>query len=131
MMKHKNFSNMPLGDIPVDDEYVECNFTRTLPIDIGGGVMRGVRLFPGDDTPRIFSNCNLTNCETPPGSTVNGGNTNIVNNRLLAREDIIRVNGQEVARARFHDHIHFGRYNPETESYDDIPSPVAVPGDYS
>jgi hypothetical protein len=127
----KNFTGIPIADIPVDTEYVRCNFAQPLPVDIGGGVMRGNRLFVGDDTPRTFTRCNMSNCEPPPGSTLTQCNTHIVNNNLLNRTDVVTVDGLEVGRRDFHDHIHYGRYNPDTESYDDIPSPVPVPGDYS
>jgi len=117
------------ADIPLADEYVRCNFSRKLPTDIGGGVMRGTRLFPGDDTPRTFRQCNLTNCEPPPGSTVIESNTHIVDPNSFNRADIVRVNGLEVGRRNFTDNIHYGRYNPSTESYDDNPAPVVTPND--
>jgi hypothetical protein len=131
MIKGANFMGKLIADIPVDTEYQDCNFSQPLPVDIGGGVMRGNRLFVGDDTPRTFIHCNMTNCEPPPGSTLDRCNTKIINTKLLNREDIVRVNGQEVGRRKFHDFIEYGRYNADTQSYDDIPSPVAVPGDYS
>ena len=61
----KNFTNMDPAAIPVADEYIQCNFTQHVP-DTSGAQPKGVRLFPGDDTPRIFRNCNLVNCEPPP-----------------------------------------------------------------
>jgi hypothetical protein len=130
MIRRKNFANMNPADIPVDTEYENCNFTQSNPVDSGGGVMVGVRLFPGDDTPRIFRGCNLVNCEPPPGSTLISCNTNIVQNDAVAFEDVTRVDGIEVSRQAFHDHIHYGRWNPDTESYDYNPAPVVTPQDY-
>ena len=40
----------------------------------------GHRIFPDDDTPRTFVNCNLLNATPPPGSTVTGCNTTIARN---------------------------------------------------
>jgi len=123
MIKDKNFSNVPVGDIPVDLEYVDCNFTRSTPIDIGGGVMRSHRLFPGDDTPRTFTHCNLTNCEPPPGSTLINCNTNVFNGRLVVDVELVLVDSVEVGRNDVSDRVLYGRLNPTTLVYEDLPTP--------
>jgi hypothetical protein len=68
MISRKNFVDVDPTQIPVDTEYFQCNFMRTQP-DESGAQPVGHRLFPGDDTPRIFRECNLVNCEPPPNST--------------------------------------------------------------
>ena len=68
--KGKNFSGQVTPSI-IDTEYENCNFAQPTPVDTAG-VMTGVILFPGDNTPRTFTDCNMTNCEPPPGSTVSG-----------------------------------------------------------
>ena len=122
----KNFSNMDPATIPVDSEYVKCNFARPAP-DLSGADPVGVRLFPGDDTPRTFRECNLTNCEVPPGSTVIECNTSIVELELPDFDETITVDGVEVSRRTFTKSRIHGRYNPSTGSYDYEPAPIEVP----
>ena len=123
MISHKNFTKTPVAEIPVDTEYFQCNFARPAPIDVGG-LMRGTRLFPGDDTPRIFTRCNLVNCEPPPGSTVIDCNTWIVERNVVTSTDRVRVNGGRNLKIDHHSHITHGRWNTESESYDDEAAPV-------
>ena len=68
MVKHELFTNQDTPSI-IDMEYYQCNFGHTDPV-FDGSTWKGNRLFPGDKTPRTFKNCNLINCEPPPGSTV-------------------------------------------------------------
>ena len=71
MVRLKNFSGLTRPPAPYDTEteFEQCNFTQPAP-DTSGPDPVGVRLWPGDDTPRTFFRCNLLNCEPPPGSTV-------------------------------------------------------------
>lgn len=62
MTEHKNFTGQATPSI-VDTEYRRCNFTQETA---------HTRLFPGDDTPRTFTRCNLKNCDLPPGSATVG-----------------------------------------------------------
>ena len=125
----KNFSNMDPALIPVDTEYVSCNFGRWLP-DMTGPQPVGVRLFPGDDTPRTFTDCNLLNCEPPPGSTLVRCNTNIIEKNINAHTETVTVDSVVVSSRTFKKSIHHGKYNPQTGSYDYLPSPVDMPEDY-
>lgn len=63
MTERRNFSFEQTPSI-IDTEYVDCNFTQAVA---------HTRLFPGDDTPRTFIDCNLKNCDLGPGSTRDGG----------------------------------------------------------
>jgi hypothetical protein len=130
MIQNKNFANLDPADIPFDTEFVNCNFTQSTPIDSGGGVMVGHQLFPGSTVGVIFRNCNLVNCETPVNAQVENCNTSIINGQVFAFEDITTVDGVEVGRKSYYDHVHYGRWNPATESYDYLPTPVVTPVDY-
>lgn len=121
----KNFSYKNFPDpatIPVADEYVFCNFMREAPLDVGG-LKRGVRLFPGDDTPRIFSDCLLVNCEPPPNSTVVGGNTRMVEYDVVGDQDSVTIDGGTPIIITHHNMVTYGRYDAETQSYIDLPTP--------
>lgn len=126
MIKEKNFSNADPAALPADTEYVRCNFTQTVP-DTSGANPVGVRLWPGDDTPRTFTNCNMVNCEPPPGSTLVQCNTAINEYDLPDFEETIVVDGVEVYRRQFKKNRMHGRYNPDTESYEYHSSPIEVP----
>ena len=105
----------------VDDEYVRCNFAQPAPIDVAGR-KRGVRLFPGDDTPRRFVECNLCNAEPPPGSVVVDCLTVVKEFAVVTSTDTITIDG--VGETVDH-HAHFvhGRFDPATESYVDRGTP--------
>lgn len=126
MIKEKNFSNADPTTLPADTEYVRCNFTQTVP-DTSGANPVGVRLWPGDDTPRTFTNCNLVNCEPPPGSTVVQCNTTVSEYGVFDFEETITIDSVVVNTRTFTKQIIYGRYNPETETYDYLPTPVEVP----
>lgn len=123
----KNFSHLDELSIPKADEYINCNFMRPAP-DTSGPQPVGIRLWPGDDTPRIFRDCNLINCEPPPGSTIIGFcNTKIVEKQIPDFIDRIVLNGTPIhTRQRTLTRLH-GRWNPSTESYEYEPAPVDTP----
>ena len=120
MTEHKNFTNQPTPRI-VDKEYRFCNFTQTESVDVAGK-KRGIRLFPGDDTTRTFINCNLTNCEPPPGSTLVKCNTTIVAWGIPTTQDVITVDGESVV-LQHHSTFVYGRFDPVAWEYIDLPSP--------
>lgn len=92
---NKNFMGYDVAAIPLDTEYRNCNFARRAP-DTSGPQPVGVRLFPGDDTPRTFIDCNLINCEVPPGSTVTNCNTAIIEYGVADTVDRLTINGVEI-----------------------------------
>ena len=110
--RNKNFKNQATPSI-VDTEYRSCNFSQAAPI-IVDGKRRGVRIFPGDDTPRIFTDCNFTNAEPPPGSTLT--------NCLTA---MIEYNVDDGAGGT--KRVCYGRYDPATDSYVDLATPKEFP----
>jgi hypothetical protein len=124
-ISNKNFSTTDVADIPVDSEYVGCNFSRRQP-DTGGAQPVGIRLFPGDDTPRTFRNCNLVNCETPPGSTVIDCNTTITEYGVFDFEETITVDGVIVSTTTYEKQVIYGRYDPVGETYVYEPAPIEV-----
>lgn len=124
MTKRKNFVNQTTPSI-IDTEYLECNFGHTQPVDSGGGVFVGTRLFPGDDTPRTFTDCNLINCEVPPGSTVTGCNTAIIQRRLFDFSESVTVDGQTVTIDHYKNVVH-GRWTPSGYEYKGTPDEYSV-----
>jgi len=128
VISEKNFHDMDPALIPVDTEYERCNFSRSQP-DMSGPIV-GVRLFPGDDTPRTFTDCNLFNCEPPPGSTLIRCNTWIAQTGQLAHTDELIVDTVVLDTTQYHKQIRHGRYNPLTESYDYDGAPIESGEDY-
>lgn len=123
MIKGKNFQKTLIGDIPKDSEYQKCNFSRQNCID-DAGQKKGVRLFPGDDTSRIFIECNLVNCEPPPGSTVIDCNTAIRENTIEVGSENIEIDG-DIIEAKEYVNMIYGRYHNGQYVYK--ASPVQVP----
>lgn len=122
MTKGKNFSGQ-VTPSTIDTEYESCNFTQEQPVGVGGN-MQGVRLFPGDDTPRTFTRCNMTNCEPPPGSAVTDCNLTVVERNLPgAASETLTIDGESLAVERHINRIH-GRFNPDTWTYDYHPVPI-------
>lgn len=114
MTSNKNFSGQGTPSI-ADDTYYRCNFSQPQPVFHTDGLAHGVRLFPGDDTPRAFLRCNLTNCEVPPGSTVEDCNTAIVSrNQPIETEDVV-VDGRTVTRTVKEDNVVRGYYDESGE----------------
>ena len=126
MIQSRNFSNWDLNNIPKDSEYERVNFSRAQPVDSGGGVMIGVRLFPGDDTPRTFRNCNLTNCEVPPGSTVINCNSTIIERDVYDYTDEIIIDGNTVHSVVHTKTIIHGSWDQSTLNYNYHPTPVEI-----
>ena len=107
----KNFSAIAdLDAIPKFDRYVECMFAQQAPAPGN----RGHRLWPSDDTPRIFIRCNLINCEVPPGSQLTNCNTTVVEMEVLDAEvDTVVLNGSLVhTRPRRKNVVH-GHYRDD------------------
>lgn len=127
MIAEKNFSNQDPATIPVDTEYQRCNFSRSQP-DTSGAEVVGVRLFPGDDTPRTFIDCNLFNCEPPPGSTLVRCNTWIVTTGELGPTDTLEIDGQVEHTTQYHDRTVHARYIDG--AYDRTGYPLTMPEDY-
>ncbi len=120
MTERKNFSGQATPSI-IDTEYRHCNFTQQEPVDVAGK-KRGVRLFPGDDTPRTFIKCNLMNCEPPPGSTVDDCLTCIKEFLKVTSTDTITIDGESESVRHHSDFVH-GRFDPSTGGYIDLDTP--------
>lgn len=126
-ISQKNFSNFAPGTIPTDTEYVQCNFTQSVP-DTSGANPVGVEMFPGySGPPMTFRNCNLVNCKVPAGSIIEDCNTAINEYDLDDFEETIVVDSVEVHRRQFKKNRLHGRYNPQTEEYEYHPSPIDIP----
>ena len=120
MTEGKNFSGQPTPSI-IDTEYRWCNFSQPAPIDVSGK-KRGVRLFPGDDTPRTFVNCGMMNAEPPPGSTVTDCLMSIKEVGKVTSTDTITIDGVSETVEHRSDFVH-GRFDPATGGYIDLPTP--------
>lgn len=120
MIRDRNFCNQTIPS-EIALEYRDCNFAQFAPIDIAGK-KRGVRLFPGDDTPRTFIGCNLCNAEAPSGSIIIDCNTGIKEFDVVTRTDTITIDGASMIVEHHSDFI-YGRFDPATEAYVDLPIP--------
>jgi len=121
MVSDKNFTNQPTPSV-IDTEYRNCNFTQHEPVQDGDD-WKGVRLFPGDDTPRTFDHCNLMNCELPPGSTVLNGQFPCVKRfSAVMSTDTVEIDGEQVEVDR-HSDLLLGHYNPTTGDYEYLTEP--------
>jgi hypothetical protein len=129
MIRQKNFSNVDPTTLPADTDYEQCNFSQRVP-DTSGANVEGVRLWPGDDTPRTFTNCNLVNCEPPPGSTIVNCNTSISEYDVFSHADEIWVDEVMVSSEDKHNQVIHGRLDPDTLTYVYEPAPIVVPQDY-
>ena len=113
---------------PPEDEidlvYNRCNFAKPQCVDTLG-VKTGHRLFPGDDTPRTFIDCNLTNCEPPPGSTLQHSNTTVSNTGVPRQVDVVVIDGVEYPTYEYVTTI-YGRYNSQLDEYDYKDTPVEI-----
>jgi len=110
MIKEKNYSNQ-LTPSDIDTEYQNCNFSQQGETD-GGSGWQPVRIFPGDDTPRTFIECNLGNAIPPPNSILTRCNTTIIE------------------RNRGNADHHHGRMNPVTFTNEPI-TPAERPHEVS
>lgn len=119
---NKNFVGVPVNEIPVADEYVRCNFMQPT-VNLGPPVT-GTRLFPGDDTPRIFRNCNMINCETPPGSTLDTCNTTLREYNVVHQVDETWVDDVLVASETIYKGIIHGKWNGAGYEYNGTPIEV-------
>lgn len=96
MQKAKNYAGQ-LTPEDIDSEYQNCNFSQA-------GSRRGVdgwqsaRIFPDDDTPRTFIECNLQNALPPPASTLIRCNTSIVEHATDERITHGRINPETLSR---------------------------------
>lgn len=116
MTKIKNFNGQLTPSI-IDTHYDTCTFMQPNCID-----MKGVRIFPGDDTPRHFKNCLLVNCELPPGSTVSHCNTSIKEHGVIESSEDVVIDGETITVNNYVTRK-YGHYDPVTESYVYFPSP--------
>ena len=97
------------------------NFRGQATPSIIEGVKKGVRLFPGDDTPRTFISCNMVNCEPPPDSTQIGCNNAIVERDVVySMDDLIEIDGEVISGTQLKD-VCYGKY--ENGAYLYFPSP--------
>lgn len=99
MTKDKNFSNQTVPSI-IDTEYKDCNFSYSNCLTVLGQKV-GHRIFPDDDTPRTFIDCNLTNCETPPGSLIVKANgqqigMSVIGRNVIKSTDTVAIDGDTI-----------------------------------
>lgn len=106
----ENFAGLATPPPPFDQEteFEQCNFAQPAPRP--GTPVRGVRLWPGNNTPRTFRRCNLSNCEPPPGSTIVDCNTALVSRQ--EETETATIDGT-VLTARFDRVFYRGRLNPD------------------
>jgi len=124
MIEKKNYSGKVSPDVGGETEFTRCNFSQPEPV-LDGTNYIGTRLFPGDDTPRYFTRCNLVNCELPPGSTATKCNTTIRRTLVQTGTDEIVINGTALVTPIYHDVIYGRLTGPSVYEYH--PSPIEIP----
>ena len=107
---------------PLDTEYVECAFWFEQPV-FPGPV--GNRIFPGDDTPRTFIDCNLANTLPPPGSTLIRCNTTLSERHVLKEVDTVTIGATVITRQQLETLVH-GRTDPVTLLPVYHPTPIRI-----
>lgn len=112
MTSHRRFRNQLTPSI-IDTEYRYCDFSHDSAVDVGSGTYRGTRIFPGDDTARIFFRCKLCNVIVPPGSTVTECNTAIFRRDVLLDTDTVVVDGENVVASEIRGTRSVGKYNDD------------------
>ena len=121
--RFENYVGMTDAQIPRASKYEKCMFAADAP-DFTGGAPTGIRIFPGDDTPRIFVECNLINREPPPGSTLIRCNTALIERDVtpsVTEDEVVEVDGEEVLRRTYVDTVYYGRYVDEGYVYEQSP----------
>ena len=121
MIEGKNFMGMIVEDIPKDTEYKGCNFSQRQCVD-DAGTKKGVRLFPDDDSPIIFRNCNMVNCEPPPGSTVIDCNGSIMDYDVILGSETVEIDGEEIV-CEMRGNRKYGNRDDDNGGYIYFPSP--------
>ena len=99
----KNFTRQAAPTV-VAARYENCNFTQAEP---------GTRIFPDDDTPREFVECNLTNAVPPSGSELTRCNTTQVRRQVQDGSETVTIADKTVQSARYVDRV-LGRLDPKT-----------------
>ena len=122
MTKDVNFKGAATPSI-IDTEYEHCNFSIPNCLTVDDKKI-GMRLFPGDDTPRTFIKCNLVNCETPPGSTIIKCNTAIRENTVEVGSEDLVIDAETIKVKDYADMI-YGRYIDGQYVYQ--PTPIRTP----
>ena len=126
MIERKNYSGQVSPEVGGETEFTRCNFAQPAPV-LDGADYIGTRLFPGDDTPRTFTNCNLVNCELPPGSTATKCNTTIRRTKVETGSDELVIDGVTITTPIHHDIIYGRLTGPGLYWYH--PAPVEIPND--
>ena len=126
MIRGKSFKHQDTPRL-VDTEYRECNFLMRQPLEVNGKKV-GVRLFPGDDTPRTFINCNLSNRIVPPGSTVIDCKMSIVEMKLIDSTDEIIIDGETITKTYYKNIVHGAYNNASVAEYRDTPETINLGG---
>ncbi len=85
-IERKNYAGQVAPDTGDVLEFVACNFAHEAPA-MQGATAVPVRLWPGDNRPRQFRDCNMVNAAGPDGSTYENCNTAIVS-RAVVVEDV-------------------------------------------
>jgi len=109
-VRHQNYSGKLTPDV-IDVRYEHCNFSQPQPAESGGKKI-GVRIFPLDNTSRIFADCNLNNCELPPGSIKEGRCTQkVIERGVVKTTSLITVNAKLMGGVKEYVNVLYGKYD--------------------
>lgn len=121
MISGKNFSNQ-IVPFEIDTEYKDCNFSHSNCLTVFGQKV-GHRIFPDDDTPRTFIDCNMINCEPPPGSNLINSRARVVERMVVVNSEIINIDDEQIVAKDYVDKLH-GTYLEGRYIYHSIPIEV-------
>ena len=109
----QNFSGLTVPPPPFDTEtrFERCVFNQPEPDMTDPDNPVGIRLWPGDDTPRRFDQCRLINCQVPPNSEVDPRSKMFIMRQVLDT-DTVTIDGL-VLSVEYVTRIVYGRYRPD------------------
>lgn len=125
MIENKGYSNPAPDEVPKDSEYRSCLIKFDAP-DTSGASPAGKELWPGDNTPRTFIDCNLINVAPPPGSTLIRTNATVAEYGIPAGSDTLTVDGALIHTTNYIVNRTYGRYD-DSANYVEFGTPIETP----
>lgn len=122
MIENKIFANPAPNEVPKDSEYRGCMIKFDAP-DTSGASPAGNELWPGDNTPRTFIDCNLINVAPPPGSTLIRTNATVIEYGIAAGSDTLTVDSVLIHTTNYILNRTYGRYD-DTATYVELGTPI-------
>lgn len=110
-------------EVPKVDEYRNIVIKFNQP-DTSGPSPVGKELWPGDNTPRRFINCNLINVAVPPGSELIATTAQIVEYDIPVGSDTLTIDGVVLHTSNYTENRTHGRFRGNGV-YQELPAPAS------